>query len=267
MSTLKLYHADYSTCSQKVRMTLHEKDLAFESVAMSFAKEEQISEAYLEINPNGVVPTLAHGEEIIIDSSCIVEYLDEVFPDHRLAPDSAVGRAKMRAWMRYMEEVPTVAIRTPSFDQIFLPTLRVIKSEKAFEESRQKRTIRKEFYGKMNAGKGFTEEALKDSLNQLRDTVLRMERALEDSQWVLGDDFSLVDITLAPLIDRADNLGLQFLWSDLPSVTEWLSRIHSRPSFIKTMYKGSRISERLEFKLAVRSARKRNAKMTLNKLQ
>ncbi len=264
MSELILYHADYSTCSQKVRMTLAEKNIPYKSVPMSFRKEEQLEPAYLKINPNGVVPTLVHDGEPIIDSSCIVEYLDEVFESTPLRPDSALERAKMRAWLRYMEEVPTKAIRTPSFNQVFLPALRLIKTKKAFDKSIAKRTIRKGFYSKMQRGKGFQNDDVCDSIHQLRDTVKRMSRELENAAWMLGDQFTLVDIALAPLIDRAEDMEMQFLWSDLPAVSDWLKRIQNRESYKKTFYKGSRLSERFEFKLSMRSAKKQNRRAKLS---
>ena len=74
--TIELYHSPYSTCSQKVRLVLHEKGLAFTSHEISFRKEEHLAENYLKINPNGVVPSLVDNNSIITDSSCILEYLD-----------------------------------------------------------------------------------------------------------------------------------------------------------------------------------------------
>jgi glutathione S-transferase len=113
---LVLYHNPISTCSQKVRLALAEKRLSFESHVINFDRQEHLSEWYLRLNPNGVVPTPVHDERPIVDSSVICEYLDEVFPDPALAPAGAFERAQMRAWMRYFEEVPTVAIRIPSCD-------------------------------------------------------------------------------------------------------------------------------------------------------
>jgi glutathione S-transferase len=54
---LVLYHAPHSTCSQKVRMVLHEKGVAFDEVRIDLGKKEQLKPEYLAINPNGVVPT------------------------------------------------------------------------------------------------------------------------------------------------------------------------------------------------------------------
>lgn len=264
MTDLVLYHADYSTCSQKVRIALAEKNIPFVSKPMSFRKEEQLSEDYLKINPNGVVPTLVHGGEVIVDSSCILEYLDETFKETPLVPDAPLARAHMRGWLRFMEEVPTKAIRTPSFENVFLPAMRLVKSTKSFNRSRDKRTIRRGFYTKMNGGKGFDRMEIVDSVYQLRDTVVRMDQALKQAPWILGERLTLVDISLVPLIDRAEDMGMRYLWDDLPTVADWLNRLQSRASFKAAFYKGSRLSERFEFKLATRKARKQHCGAALS---
>jgi len=83
---LELYHAHHSTCSQKVRLCLAEKGLEFESQLVNLAMKEQLAPDYLEINPNGVVPTLVDDGRVVIDSSVICEYLDEVYTDISLTP-------------------------------------------------------------------------------------------------------------------------------------------------------------------------------------
>jgi len=119
---LKLYNAPHSTCSQKVRICLHEKGLPFEDIKLDLGKgKDQLKPEYLKLNPNGVVPTLVDDDNVIIDSSVICEYLDEKYPAPKLMPDDVARRAQMRAWMRYFEEVPTAAVRVPSFNMGFLP--------------------------------------------------------------------------------------------------------------------------------------------------
>jgi glutathione S-transferase len=78
-SKLVLYHAPHSTCSQKVRLVLHEKGLPFEDIRIDLSKKEQLRSEYLAINPNGVVPTLVDDGTPIIESSVICEYLDEKY--------------------------------------------------------------------------------------------------------------------------------------------------------------------------------------------
>ena len=110
---LTLLHANHSTCSQKVRICLAEKGLDYESRLIDLPALEHLEPEYLKLNPNGVVPTLIHDDTVVLDSSVMCEYLDEVFPEPRLTPDDPGERARMRAWMRYIEEVPTTAVRYP----------------------------------------------------------------------------------------------------------------------------------------------------------
>ena len=84
---LILYNAAHSTCSQKVRICLAEKNLPFEDIKLDLGRaKDHLKPEYLKINPNGVVPTLVDDGNIIIDSSVICEYLDEKYPAIRLTP-------------------------------------------------------------------------------------------------------------------------------------------------------------------------------------
>lgn len=248
--TLTLYHSAYSTCSQKVRLTLAEKGLKYTSNELSFAKQEQLDPDYLRINPNGVVPTLVDGDDIITDSSVIVEYLEEAYPTPALSPSDTVARANMRVWLRFMEEVPTKAVRIPSFQRVFLPTLRLIKRRSGFAKDTDQRTLRKGFYGKMNKGQGFSDPEIEESNHHLRMTVERIEKALADGPWVLGNQLTLVDLTLAPLMDRMLDLGCLEFFEDAPKTLDWMARLQARPSYDQAFYKGARLSERTEFQYA-----------------
>ena len=68
---LALYNNAYSTCSQKVRLCLHEKGLDWEDRQINFRLNEHLAPDYLKINPNGVVPTLVHDGNPVVDSSVI----------------------------------------------------------------------------------------------------------------------------------------------------------------------------------------------------
>lgn len=60
MSAIELYNAPQSTCSQKVRLTLAEKGLAFKEYRLKLFAGDQLRPEYLALNPNGVVPTVVH---------------------------------------------------------------------------------------------------------------------------------------------------------------------------------------------------------------
>src|SRR5262245_2558155 len=109
-----LYNAPQSTCSQRVRFVLNAKSLPFSEVKLNLLEGDQLKPDYLKLNPHGVVPTLDHDGNIIIDSCVIAEYLDEVAPEgENFTPDDPVLRARMRALMHFMDEMPAAAIRVP----------------------------------------------------------------------------------------------------------------------------------------------------------
>lgn len=245
-----LYHSAYSTCSQKVRLTLEEKGVDYVSKELSFAKQEQLKPDYIKINPNGVVPTLVSDGQVITESSAIVEYLDELIPQPSLMPADPLGRARARAWMRFMEEVPTKAVRMPSFQKVFLPTLRLVKGKRAFAKDADQRTVRKGYYSKMNGGKGFDDKEVEESNHNLQMTVDRIEQSLQAGPWILGEQLTLVDLTLAPLVDRMLDLGCMEFFDNAPNTLDWMQRLQERPSYDRAFYKSSRLSERPEFQYA-----------------
>ena len=238
---LRLYHAPISTCSQKVRLCLAEKQLDFESRIIDFGNQDHLADSYLAINPNGVVPTLVHEGTPVIDSSVICEYLDDVWPDSSLSPDSAIGRAEMRAWMRYAEEVPTTAIRIPSFNKLFAKVLSNMP-EWAFNAMTERMPLRKAFYREMQGVQGFSEQRYNESLEKLSNTLERLEGTLADREWVCGDRLTIADIVFVPTIVRMEDLGLQDMWSNRPQVTRWYAAIQRRESFARAYFEGSRVN-------------------------
>lgn len=242
--TLKLYNFPQSTCSQKVRLTLWEKRLEFADRPVDSTKREHLSDWYLKLNPNGVVPTLIHDDAVVVDSSVIMEYLDEVFPEDSLTPADPVKRAHMRKWLRYFEEVPTPAVRVPSFNQYLSRRFDKL-SEEQFAAFVNNHPIRRQFYKKMRKEHGFDERETDSAIDRLRQTVERMEKGLSESggPWLMGDALTLADYCILPTMDRMNDLGLADVWSDLPKVVAWHEQIKARPAYEKTYYKGTRLSE------------------------
>jgi Glutathione S-transferase, N-terminal domain len=69
----------------------------------------------LQLNPNGVVPTLVHDGRVIIESTLIIEYLDESFPDPPLMPSDPFQRAQVRLWMKKIDDYLHAACSTVTF--------------------------------------------------------------------------------------------------------------------------------------------------------
>ena len=240
-----LYNAPQSTCSQRVRFVLNAKGLPFEEVKLDLLAGDQLKPDYLKLNPNGVVPTLDHDGSIVIDSTVIIEYLDEVVPEpESFTPEKPVARAVMRALMRFIDEMPAAAVRVPTFNLAFLPHFAAMSEEEflAFAESKP---LRKEFMLAMGR-KGFPEKEMNAALDRLSRTLVRMEDSISATggPWLLGSRMTLADVAVMPSIVRMADLGLDTMWKDKAAITRWHEEIRAHKAFKPTYYFGSLLTER-----------------------
>jgi glutathione S-transferase len=239
----KLYNAPQSTCSQRVRFVFNSKKLPFDEVKLNLLAGDQLKPDYLKLNPNGVVPTLDHDGQIVIDSTVITEYLDEVSPAASFTPEDPVKRARMRYLMHFIDEMPAAAVRVPTFNLAFLPNFQKMTRED-FVAMAESKPLRREFMLTMGQT-GFPKAEMDAALGRLRRAYERMDAEIEATggPWLLGKDITLADVAVMPALVRMDDLGMPD-WQDLPRVKTWFDNIRAQPAFKPTYYHGSLLSER-----------------------
>ena len=233
---LTLYHGVTSTCSKRVRMTLAEKGVEWESVHLDLAKRENLNPDYLKLNPNGVVPTIVHDGRVIYESNIIIEYLDEVFPEPALRPTDLYERARMRILMDRIEHVLHRNINTVSwirqgrykrFDGMTPDQLQQVLDDQATEEKRALLKKRLED-GVSEADMDFAEARVAEVLDEF-------EVILQDRPWLCGENLSLADISVAPFIERFEANKMPGLtdWIARPKLGDWWTRTQALESFKK----------------------------------
>jgi len=94
---MKLYSFFRSGTSHRLRIALNLKGIAADYVAVDLRVDEQQKEAFKAINPQGLVPALDTGEQLMIQSPAIIEWLEEIYPTPALLPADADARAHVRA--------------------------------------------------------------------------------------------------------------------------------------------------------------------------
>jgi maleylacetoacetate isomerase len=95
---LRLYSYWRSSAAYRVRIALNLKGLDYQLAPVHLVRDggEQHGAAFRQVNPQGLVPTLQHGQRLIRQSMAIIEYLDETFADQPLLPPMARDRARVR---------------------------------------------------------------------------------------------------------------------------------------------------------------------------
>ncbi|MYZ49380.1 glutathione S-transferase family protein [Propylenella binzhouense] len=245
MSGFVLYNAPQSTCSQRVRFVLNAKGLPFEEHKLDLFAGDQLKPDYLAINPNGVVPALVHDGEPVIDSAVIIEYLDELVPERApFRPKSLLGIARMRSMMRFIDEVPTPAVRVPSYNLAFLPHFQSM-SEAEFQALADSKPLRREFLLRMGRT-GFPQADMDEAIGRLYRAVVRMDEWIGASggPFLMGEAITLADVAIMPVIVRMDDINLASHWDERPSIARWLDAIRSHPAFQPTYYFGSLLTEK-----------------------
>jgi glutathione S-transferase len=230
---LELHHNGMSTCSAKVRIALGEKGVEWRSHELNLRLAETQRPEYLKLNPDGVVPTLVHDGEVIRESSAIIEYLDEVFPDPPLKPADALGRARMRCWTIQIDESVHPSTGTLTWALSTRHVMRDMHSESelnAYIEGlgvADKRMRRRQIL-ELGVEAPIVSEALKRMDRLVRD----MEAQLAHGPWLVGKQFTLADIAVAPYLTRMDMLGVgAVLWEDRPRFTDWYRRLRTQRGY------------------------------------
>lgn len=227
-----LYDGTVSVCAIKVRLVLAEKGLDYESRTLDLRKGEHLLDGYLKLNPNGVVPTLVHDGEVIIESSVIMQYLEDLQPDPALLPPGAIDRARLRLWLKRIDDPvhPACGVLThaTAFRAYFLaltPAQQEARMAKLPDPGRRarQRAVYKD---------GLDAAIVVDAAKTFDKMIGDMEAALARSPWLAGDTYTLADAAATPYVARLEMLGLLEIWTGShPRLDDWYARIRARPSF------------------------------------
>lgn len=207
---MKLYDAAWAPSPRRVRMYLMEKGIEVDRVAIDLRENEQLGDAYLAINPRGVVPALELDDgEVICESAAICRYFEALHPEPPLFGRTALEIARIEAWTRRIESDGYAAVvsvfrnNSPRWD------------------------------GRAEPGKRPPIPAIADLVT--RGTLLwgafvdDLEARLATTPWMAGDAFSFADITGLMTIDFAERAKLP-IPEGHGHLRDWHQRASARPS-------------------------------------
>ena len=194
---LTLYDAVPSSNSDRTKIALHEKGLAYGRATLDLAKKDQKRPEFLKLNPYGKVPVLNDSGKILFESCIINEYLDEQYPNPPLMPKDPHLRGRGRVLVDY------------GLNYIHEPYW-MLRGEMLKKESERDAAT------------------VEEKRQTLRHLLQYLEDALGDKPYFLGE-MSLTDIDLVPRFLRMEAYGA-IPAPSLPRLTAWLTRMKERPS-------------------------------------
>jgi glutathione S-transferase len=242
---LTLYHYDRSTAAQRVRLALEEKSIPWRSIVVDTARGdvEDLPEDYHRLNPKGLVPVIIHDGIAIPESLVILEYLEDAFPEVPLRPSALGDRARMRLWMRRIDETIHVASRIVGVCIVNRHIYRE-KGEKKIEKyyAAMKDGVRRR-NDLVNIEHGLDSPLLPEAVRTFRGLFEEMDRWLSTSAWLAGEGYSLADVALVVYVRRLESFMMAPLWSELKHLNAWYERIAERPAYIRAVVDWGDITE------------------------
>ena len=231
-----LLNYQFSACSMKTRIYLNLKKIPFTSHQINLSTGENFSEWFQGINPRSLVPVLIHDGEVHIESNDILEHLEGCFKESPLIPENM--EEKVKEILKFEDNLH-VDIRNITFK--FLVPRFLNKGKSVQPKAKNKATLNGELDSMDDVNRNFwehyekygiTDEDATRSLICLRTALEDLNDRLEDSQYILGAELSLVDIAwfiYATRIQHA-NYPLQRLH---PNVSGWYERLYANVLFRK----------------------------------
>lgn len=192
---IEVYYGSPSIYGRKVLTTLDEKGLDYEIKKMSFATQDHLKPEYLKLNPNGEIPTLVDDDRVIYESTAIMEYLDEEYPEPPLMPKDPYDRARVRMIDDFLDLHLHSAIRGCAI--------------KYFHQ----------------------QEITADDLKKIEEGMKRMDVYLNGQKFLVGGAFSLADCSFLPVIPSLIKFKFERFLNGSSAFLDYIERLKSRPGY------------------------------------
>lgn len=236
---LTIYHWEPNANSGKPLLAACEKGVEFESRYVDMLAFEQHAPEYLQINPNGTIPSLVHDGVLVLESTPMMEYIDASFDGPPLRPEDPFERWRMRWWCRFFDQFVGPSISMFGWSWFVGPSVRQRDPEEL--KARIERIPLKErriawskaIYGTFSPGE------LAESERRIVFGVEHLEAALSERPWVAGRSYSIADIAGFNML-----AGLPSMKPDVvndektPHMMEWLRKIYERPAVARCLQLG-----------------------------
>ena len=147
------------------------------------------------MNPYNRTPVLVERDLILYESNLINEYIDDRFPHPQLMPADPVMRARARLFLFRFEN---------------------------------------ELFANVDAIEGGTQKQAEKARQIIRDNLTQIAPVFVKQKYMLGEEFSMLDVAIAPLLWRLDFYGIQLPKQAAP-LMKYAERLFSRPAFIEAL--------------------------------
>jgi glutathione S-transferase len=223
---IHLWHAPLSSCSQRVRLALAEKERDYGSHPIRLELAENANAEYQKIHPAGLVPAMVIDGELVIESIDIIAEIDRQFSPGSLRPADKRIEAEISGLLERADRAqPDLKLLT--FEFLFSAAPPPEETIRRIAERHSNAALR-HFY--RDFVDGFSRDRITAAAQACHADLMVLERRLADGRdYVAGANFSLADIAWIPNVHRYDLIGWPL--AKYPALKRWYDRMKQRQSY------------------------------------
>lgn len=228
-----LFDAPGSPCCRRVRITLHEKRVAFERRIVDLSRLEQKSPWFLALNPHGQVPTLLVDDRPLYESHVINAWLDELYPQPALYGDDADEYAEILRW-QYFELSMSRYYGLLQYQRLLGPLLRLREDRGAAMAAARrhaKGVADLEWESRVYDGRVLSNADEAQAVSALDEHLNRLDAGLAGRNYLVGERLTQADIAVYPRVVMFPYLRLPLGRGRRPNLSRWMHQCARHESF------------------------------------
>ncbi|KAK2981469.1 hypothetical protein RJ640_016999, partial [Escallonia rubra] len=240
---MQLYHHPYSLDSQKVRLALEERNIDYTSYHVNPITGKNMDASFFRMNPAAKLPVFQNGSYILFNTIDIIQYIERIAVVSSGGNTLTLSSEEVVGWMKKIQEwnpkfftLSHVPEKYRTFACKFVRRVVIARMAEAPDlASAYHRKLREAHDTEDKLRNPEVPRRDKDQLVRLLDEV---EKKLGETPYLAGEEFTLADVMLIPVLARLVLLNLEDEYINTrPNIAEYWNMVKQRPSYRKVIGK------------------------------
>lgn len=240
---MQLYHHPYSLDSQKVRLALEEKGIDYTSYHVNPITGKNMDSSFFTMNPSGELPVFKNGAHVIFNTIEIIQYVERIALVSSGGDGVSISSREVVEWMQKIQDwnpkfftLSHIPAKYRVYVSRFLRRVVIARmAESPHLAGAYHQKLREEYETEDKLKNPEVVQQDKEHLIRLLDEV---ERQLHETAYLAGEEFSMADVMLIPVLARLMLLDLEKEYiSSRPRIAEYWVLMQQRPCYKRVIGK------------------------------
>ncbi|XP_030545246.1 glutathione S-transferase TCHQD [Rhodamnia argentea] len=238
---MQLYHHPYSLDSQKVRLALEEKGIDYTSFHVNPITGKNLRPSFFRMNPTARLPVFQNGSHVIFDTIEIIQYIERIALVSVGSDGIAFSSDEVIKWMHKIQEWNPKFFTLSHVPEKYRQAVSKFLRRVLIARMAESHDLASSYHRKLKEAYD-TEEKLRDPdvVRRSKEHLIRLldeiEDKLNETAYIAGEEFSMADVMLMPVLARLALLNLEDEYiNSRPNMAKYWSLVQQRPSYKKVI--------------------------------